>query len=372
MELQSICSHLLKRRWWSSLVTPALIIGGLALTSVNASATCAVPNLLTNGQPTDASQVMANFNALAACLTPVQTPPQGRLTLISNTPVMNADATAQSTIYYTPYQGNQAPVAAIMYSFSQLSYSLSTSAHLSGNLYDIFAYNAAGSIALCTGPAWSSVSARSAAVTMVNGLWTNQNILTCTVSGGGSTTSVPANNATYLGTFYATANGQTGMAFNPTPASGGTNNFLGLYNAYNRVRIKAQSSDSSTGWTYNSATWRATDNSNSNRISFVDGLGTENIETFAAAYGYAGNNLGRLSVGVNRDSTSATPTNLGRLGTGGAGNNDGGQYVAQNFMPSIGFHYVQAMESAYSANTVNFLGSSPTQQVQYLIISLGL
>ena len=315
---------------------------------------------------------MANFNALAACLTPVQTPPQGRLTLISNTPVMTVDATAQSTIYYTPYQGNQIPVGAVMFSFSQLSYSLGTSAHLSGNLYDIFAYNASGSIALCTGPAWSSASARSAAISMFNGLWTNQSILTCTVSGGGSTTSVPANNATYLGTFYATTNGQTGMSFNPTPASGGTNNVLGLYNAYNRVRIKAQSSDSSTGWTYNSATWRATDNSNSNRISYIDGLGTENVETFATVYGYSGNNLGRMAVGVNRDSTSAIPTNLGRLGTGGIGNSDAGAYVGQNFMPSIGFHYVQAMESSFAANTVNFLGSASGQQVQYLIISLAI
>src|SRR6266851_7868746 len=41
----------------------------ISITCSSAQAQCpAVPNLLTNGQPADATQVMANFNALITCL----------------------------------------------------------------------------------------------------------------------------------------------------------------------------------------------------------------------------------------------------------------------------------------------------------------
>jgi hypothetical protein len=58
----------LSRDWRPLLRGLALTLAGLALVSADAWATCTVPNTLTNGQPTDATQVMGNFNALAACL----------------------------------------------------------------------------------------------------------------------------------------------------------------------------------------------------------------------------------------------------------------------------------------------------------------
>jgi hypothetical protein len=44
-------------------------VGALAATTA-ARAQCVLPHALTNGQPADATQVMANYNALLACLTP--------------------------------------------------------------------------------------------------------------------------------------------------------------------------------------------------------------------------------------------------------------------------------------------------------------
>lgn len=41
----------------------------------------------------------------AAHNAPAVIPPQGRLTLTTGTPVMTAEAAAQTTIYYTPYVG---------------------------------------------------------------------------------------------------------------------------------------------------------------------------------------------------------------------------------------------------------------------------
>lgn len=45
----------------------------------SANAQCTVPNMLTNGQPADASQVMTNFNALAACVNSAPAGPAGAL-----------------------------------------------------------------------------------------------------------------------------------------------------------------------------------------------------------------------------------------------------------------------------------------------------
>jgi len=322
---------------------------GLVVSSVSASATCTVPNTLTNGQATDATQVMANFNSLLTCINSAASAapvtPQGRLTLTSNTPVMTADATAQAIIYYTPYIGNQITIAGTTYTFSQVSYSLSSSAHLSTKPYDIFAYVASGSVALCTGPAWSSGTTRAAAINMPSGIWSNQASLTCTVSGGGSTTTIPANGATYLGPFYATANGQTGMAFKPPASSGGTNNILGLWNAYNRVTVSAFNMDSTASWTYNSATWRAFNGSNSNRVTFVDGLQQSAVEanirttfwTIGATY---------FSMSVSVDSTSAPPTAWSLSGQNGAGNIVLGDTYTETFAPvGTGLHFVQAMEA---------------------------
>src|ERR1700733_1125474 len=48
----------------------ALLGGFLVASSQLALAQCALPNTFSNGQTADATQVMANFNALIACLAP--------------------------------------------------------------------------------------------------------------------------------------------------------------------------------------------------------------------------------------------------------------------------------------------------------------
>src|SRR5690242_8905810 len=53
----------------SHLRAIALAISSLLLAGLNAAnAACTLPFQLTNGQTADATQVMANFNALIACL----------------------------------------------------------------------------------------------------------------------------------------------------------------------------------------------------------------------------------------------------------------------------------------------------------------
>jgi hypothetical protein len=287
-------------------------------------------------------------------------PPQLRLTLTSNTPVMNADATAQTTVYATPYQGNILPVGNVMYRTAQISYALNTTAHVSGSLYDFFAYNASGAIALCTGPAWTNSTTRSAAVSQDanNAIWVNTASLTCNLSGGTTTTTIAAGQATYLGTGYMTANGQTGVQFTPAAAGGGSNTIVGLCNAYNTRPIIAVSQDSS-GVAYGAATWRALGASNSNRISYLDCLGQTSVLTTMDLHGFTNAAGARYSFGVDRDSTSATPDHFATISTAAGGNVEQSSSVTQGFKPSVGLHFLQAVESGNGTSTGSVATPNP-------------
>jgi hypothetical protein len=380
---------------------------------------------------------------------PVSTP-QGRLSLVSATPVMTSDQTAKGTIYYCEHTGNTCPVwdgtSMPALSFSNLSLILDSTNHLLNNVYDVFLYNVSGAATLGASPAWvntatitvtiatpavvswtghglaegapvvftttgalptgitagttyyvsktpgansfniSTSVANAAAGTLVatsgsqsgthtgtnhtttrgtgagttelqlkNGLWTNKNSITLynnSVSSG----SIAANKATYLGSFFCTANGQTGVAFKPSAAAGGGNNIVGLFNAYNRVRGFALSRDSTVSWTYATTTWRATNGNVNNRITYLDGLQVLNIyaratmlcETASGTYG---------GIAVNQDSTSATPDISANCGP--TVNDQKGLSTHYSFLPLLGMHFYQAMEikAAGGAGNITFYGA---------------
>jgi hypothetical protein len=393
--------------------------------------------------------------------------PQGRLTLTSNTPVMVADATAQGSIYYAPYVGNQAPI----YdgsdwwnrTFSQLTMALDTTNQTGGNVYDLYLWNNSGTVALGCGPAWlysstitvtiaspavvswtghglnearavvfttsgalptgitagtiyyvgrspgansfniATTPANAAAGTFINtsgsqsgthtatvgtvsrgtgagttelqllsGIWTNKNTITLT-NGAGAGSSVPANRATYVGSAYMTANGQTGMSFLPAAASGGTANFLALYNAYNRVTVSAQNRDAKASWTYSVTTWRAGDGGSGNdgwRIVYLDGLqqspvvATLNVTTQGSVAGSDG------FIGLNLDNTTNAPQNTTQS-TGAVVAQLG---VTDCWAPQLGAHYITAMEAGGATGTRSYFGaqSTPTRQLNSLIVSVAL
>ena len=378
--------------------------------------------------------------------------PQGRLTLVSGTPVLTSDQTAKTAVYYTPYIGDAVPlydgVDWFNYSFSELTLNLDTSNHPLDNLYDIFVWNNAGTISIGTGPAWnyaatvtttiatpcvvswtahglnegdpivftttgalptgitagttyyvskspgtnsfnvSTSRANAAAGTLVatsgsqsgthtatvnvrqrgtgagttelqlkNGIWTNKNSITLKNGAGAGTSGIAANTALYVGTIYCTASGQTWMAFNPAAASGGSNGFLGVYNAYNRTRVVAQNRDSTTTtWTYGTATWRSYNNSASNRISFVDGLG-QMFLSGACECPFQTSSTGVAGyIGVNLNSTSATPPSAG-----GHASTQVIRVAAQfQAAASLGLNYLQMCEYATGATVT--LYASPNSQ----------
>jgi hypothetical protein len=227
----------------------------------------------------------------------------GTLTLVSGSPYMGGvDDLTASTIYYTPSESNEIPQPSgssyVDTAFSELSLALNTSDHLADKVYDLFVATISGSLVLGSGPAWTSATARSAAIQMTGGAYSNS--ATMSLKHGGITTSMSAGNAVYVGTFLATANGQTKWQPKPAPAAYGVSAVLGLYNAYNQRPVFAVNRDLNTSWTYANSGVRYADNSAAWFIKFVDGLG--NCKS-----------RGRYMASISGTSSSAAAATVGAL-----------------------------------------------------------
>lgn len=301
-------------------------------------------------------------------------PPQGRLTLQTGKPVMTADATAQTTIYYDTYQGNQVPIfngtswAYFAIAGDEISMGLDAGVpHVtSGKLYDIFGLNSAAALVIGIGPAWSSSTARgigagTTQLALVGGIWTNAVSLTHCWGGASGTTdygAVAANTGTYLGTFLATANGQTGMQFNPAPTGGGNNSIMGLYNGYNRVSATSISQDNTASWTINSTAWRAANNNANNSVRFVDGLQQSPlIGRYAATSLNAASTDG--TIGVALDSVSGAPGGITAMVGGGSIITT---TAMTPFRPQLGLHLIRAAEVNNGGGNTTFFGASTDAQ----------
>jgi hypothetical protein len=218
-------------------------------------------------------------------------------------------------------------------------------------------------LALCAGPAWSSTTSRGtgAGTTQIHntrGFWTNVVALTHCWGGASGTTdlgSVAADQGSYLGSFYATANGQTTAQFLPTGASGGAKPYIGLYNAYNRVSRTIRSQETTTLWSASStSTWEPLDKSNAtgagqnNRVTFLDGLQQSPVGVrLEVMTDWTGNSTAQF--GIDLDSISATPATIAKVAwlPSGVGGNGSFYWVAaeDNYAPQLGLHYAQAMEN---------------------------
>lgn len=306
--------------------------------------------------------------------------PQGRLTLVTGTPVMTSDQTAKSQVFYDCYAGKLVPyfdgstdqIEAI--SSCEVSLTMQTSGTGVTNnagVFDIWwVHSGANRVCVATngsGGGWASDTggsntARGTGYSQVHntrGYWTNVNAITHCYNGTTDYGSVSADQATYLGTLTTTAAGQTGMAYHPAAAAGGSNNVLGLWNGYNRVLVDAVSRDSTaTSWTYGTATWRAANGNNNNRITYVDGLGqssavctvTQTIDTSSSSV--------EGMIGCDFTSTSATPASV----TGVALSAAAAVTVVNVSQPLIGLNFGQAVEFSTAATSTFFASVNSNQQ----------
>lgn len=292
------------------------------------------------------------------------TPPQGRLTLTTNVPVLIATTTAQTTIYYTPYIGQFVPIYdgtrfVMTDTGGQLSQATtdntkSPAAVANSSNYDLFVWSDSGTIRCTRGPAWSGDTSRGTGagtteLTRINGLLVNNVAIT---------NGPAANRGTYVGTVRSNGSAQIDWQLGAS-ASGGTPGILNVWNMYNRVLVETMVRDSANSWSVTNGTTQAANNSTGNRVSFVCGW---QEDSFVASYQVlAGTGVSNTATaGVGIDTVSGFD---GRFST----NN-----IASSFREvggiatttAIGFHYMSAVEASYTANSATFYGDNSSAVLQ--------
>src|SRR5579863_6311237 len=297
--------------------------------------------------------------------------PQGRLTLTTATPVMTANTTGVSQVFYDCYLGNQVPYytgsadALDTIASCEVSLTMATSGTGVANNADNFdvwwVHGGASRVCIATngsGGGWASdtggsTTARGTGYSQLDKTSrpyiTIKNSITHCYNGATDYGSVSANQATLLGTLTTTAAGQTGMNF----LAGVTLNpvaVLGLSNAYNQVPVIARIMDNTSSWSYGTNAWRAA-NGSGNTISWVDSVQASSV---IARYQVVMNGSGsHCVIGVSLD--AATPAQLTNTDVG-SGNL--GLSTEDVFLPQIGLHKVGAEENSPGASsTCTFIGS---------------
>lgn len=262
----------------------------------------------------------------------------GRLTTESGVPVSTADRTAQSTIYWTPFQGNRVALYDgtrwRLYSFSELS--LALSGLTSGKNYDVFLYDNAGTLTLELSAAWTNDTTRADALALQDGVYVKS----------GATT------RRYLGTLRTTAT--------TTTEDSEAKRFL--WNAYNRVqRDLAAPLETANTWTYTTATWRQANANTANKVEWVVGLQYEQVTVHVTAGAKNSNAFVDYAVGVGVDSTSAD-SSVHRTGVIGPTDTYNVRDAHWHGYAGIGYHYAAWLEQSGAVGTATWIGDggSPT------------
>lgn len=304
--------------------------------------------------------------------------PTGRLTLTSGVPVLSGDVTGASSVFYTPYTGNQIPIfsgaAFTMQNYAELTLALNAGGHAASTIYDIFVFNNSGTLTLVTGPAWSNFAAGTGArgtgagttqLSMFQGILVNN--VQITGRNGVNTFTIPANQATYVGSMFVdTAAGQVSCL-----SSYSQNRKWGIWNAYNRKPIMLRAGDGTASWTYTTNTWRASNNNSANSLTTFTGLAEEiiPIEFTQRAFVFSTNPaLAELRIGIGVNSTSA-PTGLTAEIKNDVSVNSKTDITIQAknlLLPGLGINTITSLEITVVNGSVvanNFFGTSSFMQL---------
>jgi len=316
---------------------------------------------------------VASLNGQAGALALAITP-QGRATLTSGTPVMGSSVAGASTIYYTPYVGNQVPIYdgtnMVPTTFTELSQALSDttkspSAAVASRNYDLFVWNDGGTIRCTRGPDWAAGAvagsnavgsgargsgAGSTQLIWVNGLPLNQNAIT---------NGPAAQRGTYVGTVRTNASGTVDFIFGGA-ASGGLAGVFNVSNPFNQTGVACTVIDTGANYPYTAATTRQARASATYQVSYLVGLAGEPLsasysdETTVLATAFA-----VTRIGVGFDSTTAFNSIFSNQTSTANARSSVGPAPAV-IIPTIGAHYVAALEQSdgTNANIFNNPGAS--------------
>jgi hypothetical protein len=295
----------------------------------------------------------------AAGISPAVIPLGGRLTFAVGASVMGSNVAGGNTIYYVPHNAGYVPVydgtswslADIGAGISQLTSDATKSpgACAPNMIYDLFVWNDAGVIRLSRGPVWTNAVTRGLALARQNGL---------SVNAAAITNGPLAARGTWVGTFIADASALATWVRGSNGAAGAGKATLNLWNAYNRVGVNTVVGDTTLSWTYNAATWRPANNQTGNRVGFVLGDSSDDVEfEYVVIATTAAPNIFPWA-GVGIDGTAAHSGTVMPSPTTGDGTTVFGLAVGKYCGKlGMGSHFAQALEASTGTSFVTFYGA---------------
>jgi len=292
-------------------------------------------------------------------------PPQGRLTLTSGVAVTTSDVTGATTIYYTPAGGQNVPVydggAWAMHDMGgELSLALDsnsghTNYHQSGKNFDLFYAVVSGTYYFGSGPKWDDgavagsdtargTGAASTELELYGGFFVNKNELTLRHgSESGDTVTVPARQATLLGSFRAVADGQATDAAAKRLVA----------NVYSRSRRALRRQDPAASWDYNTDTFRQMNANSANKVEVLCALTAIHVVLLLNATINNGSaSLSRCAIGLDSTSAFDPASTIGMS----SGSGFFSFSAAYSDSPGLGYHFFAMLERS-SATSCTWFGT---------------
>jgi hypothetical protein len=316
------------------------------------------------------AQLLSTMAAAAVASAPPVSP-QGRLTLTTNTPVLQADVTGATVVYYTACVGNYLPIwngtQFVNYQFSSdLTLSL-TGAASANTLVDVYGINHSGSAVLGFSPVWANstpgtcsrgTGAGTTQLVRTGGLWTNANTITL-LNGATTYSAIPAGQATYLGSLYL--DGTAGQV--SCLGAFGQNRKWGVWNTYNRKTTALLGGDATASWASVPAAWRQSNAAAGNAVFSFTGLPEESVGlTFGQ--NVVVQQVGAtqfIGIGVN---STTTPSGLLASVVGGVSNAIGATITAAHRLPpSLGINKINMLEYGWGNIYGIFYGTNASMQL---------
>ena len=130
-----------------------------------------------------------------------------------------------------------------------------------------------------------------------------------------------------------------------------------MWNLYNRVPVSIRCSETTDSWTYGgNGTWQATNNSTTNRITFLRGLNEDGI--IGAAWCNMQPALSTTAiVGIGLDSTTVPGGTMMASSGLGVSNRSMGSAM-YNGVPGLGLHFITGLETVNSASAATWEGDT--------------
>jgi len=354
--------------------------------------------ILPKGPYSDVAQAVSRVADIGLC--------EGRLTLSTATPVTTSDVTAATTVYFTPYQGNRIALYDgtnwKVLSFSEVSVAVPATLF---RLFDVFAYDNAGAVAMetvdwnqTTGAITDATNASPIVITSTAHGLSNGNVVGVAGVGGNTAPNgktwyvynVTANtfeltdssgNGAYTsgGTWYKIPNTRaTALSLQNgvhVKSGAATRRYLGtamtagtsgqaedstakrlLWNCYNRKLRPLNVKDANTSWTYTSSI-RSANGNYQNSVTLVLGLSEDAVlaHVYGSLTNSSGGNYASVGIGINDFSTSSAQIQAGA-------ENSAGQlaelHARYRGFPGIGMRQMVWLEYSQAVGTSTWYGSN--------------